>query len=641
LPTKQKIAELLVEIGMDSKDAAKAAEKMEKKLKDLEKAAKDAEEGVDDASESLEKFSKVGSAADKIANGLGIALLGVAGVVGGLAKEVLTIGGRFESLAMQLKTTTGSAEAAQRALAFIKDFAKNTPFQVEEITEAFVKLQNFGIDPTTRTLTAFGDFAAAFGKTLDQVVEAVTDATTGEFERLKELGIKTSSQGDKVIFTFRGVATEVEKNSKSIQEFLTSIAEQNFGGAMADQMGTLGGVVSNLQDAMAEFFDSVAQMGPLEEFKTLVGDLRDAAAGRGGLAEGLARTLTAAIRGVRRLLSGNLIPTLEKLVAVLEFVINNFGKLAALFVGAKLVGGIASLTSALGGLGLSISALTGPVGIAMAALTALGILAVKVTNQINQIPKVPRPPPVDDKSKKLAPVAAPKLEKAQNQLDALRRQIAANPALATGTAQARIKNLEKRIEVLQDEVVRETAARAEKVTETQLALAEKRIEARAELEAVLGITPGEFPTGEQQRQLDIGTEALNEGRSVEEAIQAIGEAEVEQEKATGFGKVAVKKPKKAKAKKRVTSPTTVAEFFGAASRGELGRIAEKTPSTREIEPTVAVDITNNHFAFKDTFHITGTTDPEETGKQVVARIKAEFDRRLAAAGQQLQTNLVR
>ena len=34
------------------------------------------------------------------------------------------------------------------------------------------------------------------GKDLSQMIEAVADATTGEFERLKEFGIKAGKEGD-------------------------------------------------------------------------------------------------------------------------------------------------------------------------------------------------------------------------------------------------------------------------------------------------------------------------------------------------------------------------------------------------------------------------------------------------------------
>ena len=34
------------------------------------------------------------------------------------------------------------------------------------------------------------------GKSLNQMIEAVADATTGEFERLKEFGIKARTHGE-------------------------------------------------------------------------------------------------------------------------------------------------------------------------------------------------------------------------------------------------------------------------------------------------------------------------------------------------------------------------------------------------------------------------------------------------------------
>lgn len=639
MAVKTTIAELLVEIGMDSSDAEKSADRIAKKLDKVKDAGEGAEKGVDKTGDALERFTKVGDFAGKTADKIGAALLGVAGVVGGLAREVLTTGGTFEKLEAQLKTATGSAQGAKQALDFIRDFTARTPFQLDQVTDAFVKLTNFGLDPTTRNLTAFGDFASAMGKDLDQLIEAVLDATTGEFERLKEFGIKTKQEGDKVKFTFRGITTEVAKNAKDIQEFLIGVAETNFGGAMAERMETLGGITSNLQDAMAEFFNTVAQTGPLEEFKALVGDLRDAAGGKGGLAEALGRLLTNAIRSVRNLLRGNLIPTLERVLSVIEFVIDNFGKLTALFVAGKLISGVAGLASAFSGLGISIAALTGPIGIASAALVALGITAVKVSQKIRSIPKVPKgPPPVaDDVRQQASPETIAQIDALQTERDRLAREGADSPIKADLNRE-KIANLSRRINALQGQAVEEAAATRRESTADIL----KRAERVDELRDVLGIVPGTLTSTEQQEDLEVGAQALSEGKSVEEAIQAISAARLQQAETAGELKPKKKrKGRKKKKKKTVTSPTTVSEFFGAAARGELGTIADKTPSPREIEPTVAVDITNNNFSFNDTFQITGTTDPVETGKTVVAKIKEEFDRRLAGAGQQLATNLER
>ena len=54
---------------------------------------------------------------------------------------------------------------------------------------------------TLEVAAAYGDTASAMGKSLDDMVEAVADAATGEFERLKEFGIRASKNGDRVSFT--------------------------------------------------------------------------------------------------------------------------------------------------------------------------------------------------------------------------------------------------------------------------------------------------------------------------------------------------------------------------------------------------------------------------------------------------------
>ena len=668
MATKTTIAELLVEIGVDAKDAEKAANRIKKSLKDVGTAGKKADKGVSDANKALAKFSKVGGIASKVANTVAVAMVGAVTATVGLAKSVLTVGARFESLRKQLKTTTGSTREASKAFQFIKDFASKTPFQVDQITEAFVKLNNFGIDPTKRTLTAFGDFASAFGKSFNDVVEAVTDATTGEFERLKEFGIKTSSEGDRVKLTFRGVTTEIGKNSEEIEEFLTNLAETNFGGAMAEQATTAMGLISNLQDTWAEFMETVANLGPLDEFKLLINDLSEAAGGRTGLAKQLASFLTKAIRGVRRLLKGNLIPTLERLLSILEFVINNLGKLAAVFAAGKLISGVAGLASAFGGLGLSITALTGPVGIAIGALAALGFAAVAVSAQINSIPKIPKAPgpEVDAALRILAPENAPRLAAAQKEVQRLRKKIATNPALFGGAGGLETRNLEsalRRADRLTTAVVEEEGALARTSEEKLLQESKRQFDeierARSfilstredfdprdpgtftstrELEGEVLFTGG-FLTDEEQARLDASTRAITGGKSFEESL--VSDPAPASKKKRG-GRRQKKTPKKEKkAKRQIRPPTTVSEFFGAAARGDLGTIADRTPSTRDIEPTVAVDITNNNFNFRDTFNITGTTNPAETGKQVVKLIKVEFDRRLSNAGQALQPNMAR
>jgi hypothetical protein len=196
-------------------------------------------------------------------------LVGAAVAVGGLM-EIGKITRDFEKLNAGLITSTGSAGGAERAFAALQQKAADTPYTLQEVTGAFTKLVNYGLQPSERALTSYGNTSSALGKGLTDMIEAVADATQGEFERLKEFGIKASAQGDKVTFMFRGVKTTVDRDSKAIQDYLIKLGETNFGDAMANRMTTLDGKLSNLQDAWESLFRTMGQSG--------IGDLlKDAA----------------------------------------------------------------------------------------------------------------------------------------------------------------------------------------------------------------------------------------------------------------------------------------------------------------------------------------------------------------------------
>jgi len=161
----------------------------------------------------------------------------------------------------QLKTATGTVDNAAIAFDALEGFASETPYALEQSLEAFIKLTNLGLTPSEEALQSYGNTASAMGKDLTQLIEAVADATTGEFERLKEFGIKTKSEGDKVSFTFRGMTTTVGKNAAEIEGYLMALGQNEFAGAMADRMATAGGQVSNLGDLWNQLFRTISEMG--------------------------------------------------------------------------------------------------------------------------------------------------------------------------------------------------------------------------------------------------------------------------------------------------------------------------------------------------------------------------------------------
>jgi len=225
--------------------------------KDLKGASNKLKGFANEGNKSVNNFATSANSAFKsVALSLGGALS--VGAFVGFGQEVLKVTAEFEKFGAVLGNTLGSNALAKLKLKEIEDFAAKTPFGVKELTEAFVKLANQGFKPTGDEMRRLGDLAASTGKSFDQLAEGILDAQTGEFERLKEFGIRAKDAGDKVIFTFKGVQTTVEKSSEAIRNYVTSLGDaEGVSGSMAVISETLTGKISNLGDSWDQMLVSV------------------------------------------------------------------------------------------------------------------------------------------------------------------------------------------------------------------------------------------------------------------------------------------------------------------------------------------------------------------------------------------------
>ena len=261
----------------------------EKLIVELSAQIQGLKSGLDNASKEISKFNtntnKTTKNIDKDFNSIGASANQLGSVLAGafsigalvsFGKSVVSTTGKFETMAAVLTNTLGSASQAQLAMSMITDFAAKTPFSVEELTGAFVKLANQGFKPSYDEMRKLGDLASSTGKSFGQLAEAILDAQTGEFERLKEFGIKAAVAGNQVTFAFKGVSTTVKNTSASIQQYLLSLGDmEGVSGAMAAISKTLEGRISNLGDAwttlMKNFGD--ANTGVLKSTVDLLGEM--------------------------------------------------------------------------------------------------------------------------------------------------------------------------------------------------------------------------------------------------------------------------------------------------------------------------------------------------------------------------------
>jgi len=256
----RKAATSFDKLTQEEQDAIASMKKLNTELGNTGKKATDT---GDKLSNAFDKGKEGVGGFSKSLGSLGPAIVGAFSVTAvlGFAKAVFDTTANFEKLGAVLKNTLGSGAQASLALEGIKEFAKTTPFAVSELTASFVKLANQGFIPTTNQLRQLGDLASSTGKGFDQLTEAIIDAQTGEFERLKEFGIRASKSGDQVKFSFKGVETQVKFNNEAIRQYITSLGDyEGVAGAAAAVSGTLGGKVNNLGDAWDNFLNSIGTL---------------------------------------------------------------------------------------------------------------------------------------------------------------------------------------------------------------------------------------------------------------------------------------------------------------------------------------------------------------------------------------------
>ncbi|MDX7756458.1 tape measure protein [Aeromonas hydrophila] len=194
-------------------------------------------------------------------------------------------GDQAERLDVQLKAVMGSIEGGKQASAWIQDFAKNTPLQLSEVTQVFVRLKAFGIDPMNGAMQGIVDQAYKLGGGFEEV--------QGISLALGQAWAKQKLQGEEILQLIeRGVpvwqlleqvtgknTAELQKLSEAgklgrdtISALMNEIAAQS-SGAAANNMSLLSGLISNAQDNLAKFYRMVAENGALTWLKNQLASL--------------------------------------------------------------------------------------------------------------------------------------------------------------------------------------------------------------------------------------------------------------------------------------------------------------------------------------------------------------------------------
>ena len=187
------------------------------------------------------------------AAGAALVAFGTGRAVGGILNATQTM----EGFRTQLTTYLGSQALANAELERLSQLARSLPQDVNQLTEAFVIFNRFGLDTSNDSMRAFSNIAAANSKSITQLGEAVADALTGEFERLKEFGIKVSKENGQFTARIGEDQVAVAKTTKDLVDQLKALGEE--GGRFGNvTIGPLTLAMSNFRGAI---FEAAAALG--------------------------------------------------------------------------------------------------------------------------------------------------------------------------------------------------------------------------------------------------------------------------------------------------------------------------------------------------------------------------------------------
>ena len=184
--------------------------------------------------------------------GLSTAIKAATAIGAGFAvKGVLDATLKMENFRTTLTAYLGSQQAANSEIERLTELANKLPQDLDNITEGFIVLQRNGIDTTSASLEAFSKVAAGNSKDFTQLAEAVADALTGEFERLKEFGVKVSKENDQFAIRFADGSEKVVNSAQEVVEAVRAQGEE--GGKFAEVVaGPLNQAFSNLNGVLFE-----------------------------------------------------------------------------------------------------------------------------------------------------------------------------------------------------------------------------------------------------------------------------------------------------------------------------------------------------------------------------------------------------
>lgn len=259
----------------------RAAELMQSQMQKMQSSVRESMQQIEAHAAKMQSsmksnFESITAAISKVSGAF--AAIGVAMSV----QHVVEVASTFEQLEIRLNSVMGSAQAGAQAFDWIKQFAQNTPYSVQQTTDAFMTLKNFGLDPMDGTLQKVADASAKYGSSAE-TAQRVSLALGQAWARGKLQGQDTLQMIDAGIPVYDllskatgKTAAEIQKMSEAgtmgrdiMKKLIDQMGAEGAGTAAA-KMKSYAGEVSNMGDAFENSIDKLRKQGGFDFLKQSV-----------------------------------------------------------------------------------------------------------------------------------------------------------------------------------------------------------------------------------------------------------------------------------------------------------------------------------------------------------------------------------
>jgi len=205
-----------------------------------------------------------------------LSALFVVNTVVSFGQALFEVNKQFELFELKAKSALyGSKLAVDEYYAALQRIDIKSLFDINELEEGLIKLLNRRILLTEEQLQSLANTAESVGtkgaQSFNQIVDALLDATVGQFKRLEELGVGVDATGKKLKLTFAGTTTEVDKGTEAIKQYIIGLDKMNGAADLSTKTAnTLEGKLSSLRTQFNNLIRKIGEMGATDAFGSLL-----------------------------------------------------------------------------------------------------------------------------------------------------------------------------------------------------------------------------------------------------------------------------------------------------------------------------------------------------------------------------------